>query len=107
MKERSRFFNNKYHDAMAIVRQYGNPDFFITFTANPSWPEIVEKGRDRPDIVSRVFQLRLKQFLLDLKTFFGRAVAHISVIEFQKRGLPHAHILIIVEEKPNTAGILY
>eukprot|EP00966_Prymnesium_polylepis_P041476 962628-Prymnesium_polylepis.1 len=28
---------------------------------------------------------------------FGEAVAHLSVVEFQKRGLPHAHILLIVK----------
>ena len=26
----------------------------------------------------------------------GKTVAHMHVIEFQKRGLPHAHILIIL-----------
>ena len=26
----------------------------------------------------------------------GKVVAHMHVIEFQKRGLPHAHILIIL-----------
>ena len=31
------------------------------------------------------------------KGIFGRVVANIHVIEFQKRGLPHAHILIILE----------
>ena len=29
-----------YQDAMAIVRNFGFPDFFITMTANPDWPEI-------------------------------------------------------------------
>eukprot|EP00973_Karenia_brevis_P040750 5639771-Karenia_brevis.AAC.1 len=34
----------------------------------------------------------------------GRAVAHTWAVEFQKRGLPHAHILIILQEgdKPLT-----
>jgi Helitron helicase-like domain at N-terminus len=27
-------------DAVAIVRRYGKPDLFITFTCNPCWPEI-------------------------------------------------------------------
>ena len=36
---------------------------------------------------------------------FGKAVAHLWVVEFQKRGLPHAHILIILEAEdvPKTA----
>ena len=32
----------KYQDAMAIVRKYGKPDLFITFTCNPNWAEICE-----------------------------------------------------------------
>lgn len=31
-----------YHDAMAIVREHGKPDLFITMTCNPNWPEIQE-----------------------------------------------------------------
>jgi len=29
-----------YQDAMAICRNFGNPDLFLTFTANPKWPEV-------------------------------------------------------------------
>jgi hypothetical protein len=38
------------------------------------------------------------------KPFFGKVVARVSVIEFQKRGLPHAHILLILDgpDKPKT-----
>jgi len=34
----------------------------------------------------------------------GKVIGHIHVIEFQKRGLPHAHILLIMadEDKPQT-----
>ncbi len=42
----------------------------------------------------------------DLKEgFFGRVAAFVCVIEFQKRGLPHAHILLnlIEEDKITTA----
>ena len=31
-----------YHDVMAIVRDLGTPDLFITFTCNENWPEIRE-----------------------------------------------------------------
>ena len=50
---------------MAIVRKYGKPDFFVTFTCNPTWPEIVENlmpgqtAQDRPDLVARVFNLKV------------------------------------------------
>ena len=61
-----------YQDAMAIVRRYGKPDYFITFTANPTWPEIAnnlapgEHAVNRPDLVARVFQLKLRALLADL-----------------------------------------
>jgi hypothetical protein len=69
-----------YYDAMAICRDYGPPDFFITFTCNPKWPEIAEgiletgqKPTDRADIVVRVFNLKLDELLQDIRngTFFG------------------------------------
>ncbi|XP_059147684.1 uncharacterized protein LOC131935318 [Physella acuta] len=105
-----------YQDAMAIVRKFGKPDFFVTMTCNPKWPEIEEsllpgqRPENRPDIVDRVFKLKLQQLLKDIseKKIFGRVVALVHVIEFQKRGLPHAHIVITVEGefKPRTSTIV-
>ena len=95
-----------------MVRKMGRPDYFITFTANPTWTEITDhllpnqRAADRPDLVARVFNLKLRALLEDLtKTgVFGRAVAWTYVVEFQKRGLPHAHVLLIMhaEDKPRT-----
>ena len=53
----------------------------------------------RPNIVSRVFSLKLKALIDDLfnKHVLGNAVAGVYVIEFQKRGLPHAHIPLIMD----------
>ncbi|CAN6827769.1 unnamed protein product [Brassica oleracea] len=99
-----RYLVEKYHDAMAICREFGNPDLFITMTVNPNWSEIKEHlGRyggdspnDRPDIECRVFKMKLDQLLKDFKqgTFFKPYKAALHRIEFQKRGLPHAHILL-------------
>jgi Helitron helicase-like domain at N-terminus len=94
-----------YQDAMAICRHYGRPDFFITFTCNPRWEEIMANlppgfsASDRPDIVARVFNFKLKELLTDLcdKHVLGKPVADVYTIEFQKRGLPHAHILLILQ----------
>jgi hypothetical protein len=106
-----------YQDAMAIVRYCGKPDLFITMTCNPAWPDITAKlfpgqtAQDRPDLVSRVFKTKLDELLYDLKErkFFGRTVAFIYVIEFQKRGLPHAHILLILHpaDKPRVILLLH
>ncbi|KAF0688715.1 Uncharacterized protein FWK35_00039352, partial [Aphis craccivora] len=101
-----RYMKQCYHDAMAIVRKYGKPDLFITFTCNPKWPEIVEnipswlKANDRPDLVARVFHAKLKELMRDITVnkIFGNIGAYVYTIEFQKRGLPHAHLLIILNE---------
>ncbi|TMC16317.1 MAG: hypothetical protein E6J34_20245 [Chloroflexi bacterium] len=102
----------EYHDAMAIVRAHSKPDIFITMTCNSHWPEITAELRphhspqDRTDIIARVFKLKLDVLLNDLieNEVLGKTVAHTYVIEFQKRGLPHAHILLIVRDsdKPRT-----
>nr|XP_047122898.1 uncharacterized protein LOC100214625 [Hydra vulgaris] len=55
-----------------------------------------QNANDRPDLVTRVFKLKLNNFLNDIFNYgvLGKVVTHVQVIEFQKRGLPHAHILL-------------
>lgn len=101
-----------YQDSMAVVRAHGKPDLFLTVTCNPSWPEITRElkekqcATDRPDLVARVFRLKCQEIMKDIRknNVFGHCIADMSVIEFQKRGLPHAHILIILDpaDKPLT-----
>lgn len=103
-----------YQDAMAIVRHHGPPTYFITMTANPKWPEITREllsgqtATNRPDLVARVFHIK-QRALLDLvvkKEILGKVVAHIHVVEFQKRGLPHMHFCATMasEDKPRTSA---
>ena len=95
-----------YHDAMAICRNFGAPDLFVTFTCNEKWPEIIEnlkpgqQPHDRPDLIARVFQIYRNDILKDIteRHVLGKCIAQIHVIEFQKRGKPHAHILIHFDE---------
>ncbi|XP_074326855.1 uncharacterized protein LOC141664801 [Apium graveolens] len=51
---------------------------------------------DAPDVVVRVFKMKVDQLLDQIKSknCFGRCIGVVHVIEFQKRGLPHAHMLI-------------
>ncbi|XP_052901555.1 uncharacterized protein LOC128309213 [Anopheles moucheti] len=107
----NRYMQAQYQDAMAIVRALGKPDLFVTVTCNPKWPEITgsllpgQRAPDRPDVTVRVFRLKLKAILKDLSMgVLGLEVARIHVIEFQKRGLPHAHLLMVLaeEDKPQT-----
>ncbi|XP_065639622.1 uncharacterized protein LOC136072347 [Hydra vulgaris] len=97
-----RALKENFEDAMAIIKKYGKPDLFITFTCNPKWREITENlypgqnANDRPDLVTRVFKLKLNNLLNDIfkHGVLGKVVTHVQVIEFQKRGLAHAHILL-------------
>ena len=79
-----RFMTELYHDAMGICKTYGYPDLFITFTCNSKWPEISRfvkkrnlRPEDRPDILCRVFKLKLDQLLKDITkgSLFGKANA--------------------------------
>ncbi|CAF4358667.1 unnamed protein product [Rotaria socialis] len=102
-----RAMQQNYQDAMAVVRKYRKPDLFITFTCNPTWREIQEQlfpgqtPSDRPDLITRVFKLKLNELIDDIfkKHILGRTIANVFVIEFQKRGLPHCHMLIILNSE--------
>ena len=37
------FMQRLYQDSMAIVRHFGKPSLFITFTTNPYWIEITRE----------------------------------------------------------------
>ncbi|XP_056698246.1 uncharacterized protein [Spinacia oleracea] len=102
-----RDLKKRYLNAMALVQRCGKPESFVTMTCNPNWPEIKqelgigEEGQNRPDLVSRIFRaklLALKKQIME-KHVFGKVAAMIYVVEFQKRGLPHAHFLIILKPK--------
>nr|XP_043614440.1 uncharacterized protein LOC122586518 [Erigeron canadensis] len=101
----SRYMMQKYLDAMAICKSVGYPDLFITITCNPNWPEIyrclIDKNltpEDRPGIISRMFKIKLDEIINDFveEEFFGPVQAVIYTVEFQKRGLPHAHICLFL-----------
>ncbi|KAK6021781.1 hypothetical protein OSTOST_12541 [Ostertagia ostertagi] len=101
-----RSMQQSYQDAMAIVARYGKPTYFLTMTCNPQWKEIQENlfsgqsASDRPDVVARVFNAKVQELCVDLfkKHILGEVQAYVYVIEFQKRGLPHCHMLLIMKE---------
>lgn len=94
-------------DAMTYVRHYGRPDLFITFTCNPKWIEIVQMllpgqtSSDRHDITARVFKQKIRSLMnyIVKQHVFGNTRCWMYSIEWQKRGLPHAHILIWLVER--------
>jgi len=101
-----RFMLNLQLDSMAIMRRHGKPHFFITFTCNPSWREITDniypnqQPLDRPDIVSRVFNLKQKVLveMMCSKKVLGDCVADVENEEYQKRDLPHTHNLFWIKD---------
>ncbi|RCV43462.1 hypothetical protein SETIT_9G296200v2 [Setaria italica] len=86
----------RYMDAMALVGKFGKPDIFLTMTCNPNWDEITnelypgQSPQDRPDLVTQVFRAKLEELkkVLMEKDILGK-----------KRGLPHAHFLLIMQRK--------
>ncbi|CAK8575825.1 unnamed protein product [Lathyrus sativus] len=94
-----------YYDGMTITSKMGFPYLFVTFTCNPNCHEIQKiliplglEAQDHPNVILRIFKIKFDQGLSDLakKSMLGKVVEYIYTIEFQKRGLPHAHILIFL-----------
>ncbi|WOG92442.1 hypothetical protein DCAR_0311711 [Daucus carota subsp. sativus] len=71
-----------FKDALALCRSIGHPSLFLTMTCNTKWPEITDmmkhlpgvKASDAPDVIARVFKLKLDQLieLIKKKNYFGR-----------------------------------
>ena len=68
------YMDQLYFYGMAICSTVRFPDLFLTFTCNPKWLESQRSiaalnltAQDRPDIVTRVFKLKLQQLMSDLK----------------------------------------
>ncbi|KAG6527881.1 hypothetical protein ZIOFF_010015 [Zingiber officinale] len=86
-----------------MLQTYGKPDLMLTMTCNPNWIEIKEQllsgqsPQDRPDLITRVFKAKFEEFKKDIldRGVLGKVISYSYVIEYQKRGLPHVHMLII------------
>ena len=113
----NKWYVEQYMDAMTRVAKFGSPDLFVTMTCNPKWDEIQQSmsriqqthkisAADRPDILARVFHIKMTVLIHELtkKQIFGEVIAHQAVVEYQKRGLPHCHILLWLhpDDKPRT-----
>ena len=111
-----RHMQQRFQDSMAIARYFRQVDIFLTVTTNPQWHEIIHEllpgqtAYDRPELVSRVFQMKKKAIIdyIYKHGIFGIAVPYVYSIEFQKRGLPHIHTLIFLKEpyKLNTTDAI-
>jgi hypothetical protein len=102
-----RDLQQRAQDGMAMVRILGKPHLFITMTCNPNWGElkdvmtdlIIDGSVDCPTFVDRIFKLKWEDYMrcVTERQMFGHVIGFMWVVEFQKRGLPHAHALIILD----------
>ncbi|KAI5390770.1 hypothetical protein KIW84_075891 [Lathyrus oleraceus] len=95
----------RYEDGMAIVLNGGKPNIFLTMTCNPSWSVITSEllpfqtPQDRPDLLTRIFRSKFEKLKDDVinKGVLGKVKSYMYVTEFQKRGLPHVYMLLVLE----------
>jgi hypothetical protein len=81
-----RYMIQNYPDSITICRVYGPPDFFVTFTCNPEWPNFLqslqpgEKPSDRSDVITWVYHMKLEDLLHDITSgiIFGPCIAGIA-----------------------------
>lgn len=118
--------SNKTSDGLAIAARCGKPVLFVTVTTNQAWQEIrrrLPRGAspfDHPEVVCRVFHMKMAALKARMMSgsIWGASCVNIddagnstwtynirgddgtgyliSVIEFQQRGMPHAHIVLKV-----------
>lgn len=102
-----RYYYQLCLDAMALPLRFHKPDLFITITCNPLWPEIAaaiparSHWRFHPDIVGRVFMMKFHSILAEItdSKLFGEVLAFVWRVEWQARGLPHIHMLLILADR--------
>ena len=55
---------------------------------------------DRPDLVAHVFHAKQQALLKKIRDgYFGQVAGFVYTIKYQKRGLPHMHLLIFLESQ--------
>lgn len=102
-----RWYHALYLDALALPAAFHLPDLFVTITFNPEWPELsrlMPAGgniHDHPDVAARVFWLRFSRIMKDIidHAVFGEVLSYCYRMEWQLRGFPHAHVLLILRRR--------
>ncbi|KAF9492605.1 hypothetical protein BDN71DRAFT_1483753 [Pleurotus eryngii] len=89
-----RHMQQRFQDAMAIARHFRKEIEHELLPGQTSY--------DRPDLVAQVFQLKkaiLEEITVQTNRIFRRTVTYVYTVEFQKRDLPHMHILIFLVDE--------
>jgi hypothetical protein len=83
-----------------IPSTYVKPDIFLTVTCNPNCQQIQDvllpgqTPQAKLDLIARVFGSKLKM-MKEMLTKKHIPCVYVYVVEFQKRGLPHAHFMLM------------
>ena len=88
-------FSQEYQVCLRVCNErIRSANLYVGFSRNGN-PDTTHVY-DRPDVLCRVFNQKQKELLKDIKEreLLGKYKALLSVIEFQKRGAPHAHTLV-------------
>ncbi|GBM80046.1 hypothetical protein AVEN_202553-1 [Araneus ventricosus] len=104
--EGPRYIQEHFQDAMTYVKNYCRSDVFINFTRNPKRIEIQQeifvgqKPHDRHDLLARMFHQKQNSLMNPIKKakIGGGVKCSMFTIEWQKRGLPYAQILIWLKD---------
>jgi hypothetical protein len=99
LTDRDEYWHTVATKCFAISSQFGCSTFFLTFSMHPHWPDYqalkLNSGNwSDSTVMSIVFKSKLSAlitFLQDRKVL-GLINAFVWRVEYQKRGLPHAHI---------------
>ncbi|ONM22734.1 hypothetical protein ZEAMMB73_Zm00001d006074 [Zea mays] len=93
-----------YHIALNLDQTLNQKTYNTPLTSEDEIRRELLPGQtpqDRPDLVVRVFHAKLQELKhrLTKQDILGKVRAYVYVVEFQKRGLPHAHFLLIMQRK--------
>jgi len=89
---------------MQLFARVQRPDFYIVVEYNPDWREIAEAlpngdvWQQHPDVVAKIFRIKLTSFI-DTIMYPGPLVpmyALVYRVEWQKRGFPRVHMMLIM-----------
>ena len=119
-----------FYETLAMIRTLGIPTWFFTLSAaDMKWPEVIQviarqygtiytedevkelpwrlksmRLRTNPVTAARMFQYRLDTFMITFIKSSAQPIEPVTdfviCIEFQARGSPHAHTLMLVKDAP-------
>ncbi|XP_074346767.1 uncharacterized protein LOC141685573 [Apium graveolens] len=95
-----RYMSRYFKDSLFICRSIGHLSFFLTMTCNTKWPEIQNMLQhmwgvnvaDAPDVVARVFKMKLDQLLcIKHGSDIAELIKNTSLVIWDEAPMQHRH----------------